>query len=275
MVFVADSLAQDFRQFDGFIFDLDGTIYLGEKLIPGADRAVAAIRDAGKGVVFLSNKPLERRGAYAEKLTKLGIPASESDVVNSSYVMATYLRDERHGAVVYCIGEPPMIEELEAFGVQVIEDPTGRYSEIDVVVAAFDRTFDYQKLNHAMQAIKAGAGFVATNPDRTCPVDGGEIPDCAAMIGAIEGCTGKKVEVIVGKPNPLMLKAAAQRLGVDPSGCLMVGDRLDTDIQMGIDANMATAAVLTGVSSRADVEAFKSTHSGPSFILESVGAFVG
>lgn len=273
-MYVTGSLAYEFRRYDGFIFDLDGTIYLGEKLIPGADRAVAAIRDAGKGVVFLSNKPLERRGAFAEKLTKLGVPASEEDVVNSSYVMARYLQNERKGAVVYCIGEPPMIEELEASGITVVQDPTGRYEEIDLVVAAFDRTFDYQKLNHALQAIKAGAGFVATNPDRTCPVDGGEIPDCAALIGAIEGCTGKSVEVIVGKPNPMMLKAASERLGVEPSRCLMVGDRLETDVQMGIDAGMATAAVLTGVSTRDEAESYKEAHGGPTFILESVEGLI-
>ena len=184
-------------------------------------------------------------------MSRLGIPATEADVVNSAYVMAKYLSDERRDAVVYCIGEPPLIEELKAFGVRVVEDPTGRYNEIDLVVAAFDRTFDYRKLNHALQSIKAGAGFVATNPDRTCPVDGGEIPDCGAVIGAIEGCTGKRVELVVGKPNPLMLKAASERLGVEPSHCLMVGDRLETDVKMGIDAGMPTAAVLTGVSTRA------------------------
>jgi len=267
---VSKSLAHDFMRFKGFIFDLDGTIYLGDRLIPGADEVVESIRAAGKGVVFLSNKPLERRRSYADKLAKLGIPATEDDVVNSSYVMAQYLKNERPDATVYCIGEPPMIEELESVGLRVITDPTGRYSEIDLVVAAFDRTFDYRKLNHALQAIKAGAGFVATNPDRTCPVDGGEIPDCAAIIGAIEGCTGKKVEIVVGKPNPLMLKAAADRLGVAVEQCIMVGDRLETDVQMGIDAGMATAAVLTGVSDRSFVERFKAQKGGPTFVLESV-----
>jgi len=143
-------------------------------------------------------------------------------------------------------------------------------------VAAFDRTFDYAKLNHALQAIRRGAGFVATNPDRTCPVDEGEIreiPDCAGMIGAIEGVTGKRVEVIVGKPSPLMVEAALARLGLPAAECLLAGDRLETDIVMGKQAGLGgTALVLSGVSTR---EMLATAPVRPGYVLETIAGLVG
>ena len=250
--------------FDGYIFDLDGTIYVGERLVPGAAEVVQHLRSLPRGVVFLSNKPLERRAAYAAKLTRLGIPTAPDDVINSSLVMARYLQDHWPSAQLFAIGEPPLIEELREAGFSISEDP----GEIGVVVAAFDRTFDYRKLNIAYQAIVRGAHFVATNADRTCPVEGGEIPDCAAVIGAVEGCTGMKVEAVVGKPSPLILEIALGRLRLPADRCLMIGDRLATDILMGLNAGLRTALVLSGVTTR---EALKHSEIQPDYVLENVG----
>src|SRR5687768_15552491 len=152
----------------GWLFDLDGTIYLGESLIPGADRVIAALRGAGRRVAFLSNKPLYTRTDYAAKLTRLGIPATPHDVVNSSIVLARHLAALDRGAPVFAIGEPPLLAELAAHGFEVRRDHHVRW-----VVIAFDRTFDYGKLNTALQAVKQGARLIATNPDRTCPIEGG------------------------------------------------------------------------------------------------------
>jgi len=241
------------RGFDGYVFDLDGTVYLGDRLIPGAAEAIAELRQRGARTVFLTNKPLESRKAYAAKLTRLGIPAEEKDVINSSAVMADYLRRTAPGARIYCIGEPPLLQELREAGMELIADPRVPGCEVDFVVAAFDRWFDYEKLDCALQAILKGARFIATNGDRTCPVEGGVIPDCGGIIGAIEGVTGKKVELVVGKPHELTVQTAIRRLGVPADRCLMVGDRLETDIVMGNRAGMKTALVLTGVTRREDV----------------------
>lgn len=262
--------------FQGYIFDLDGTVYLGERLIPGAADAIAELRARGAGVLFLTNKPLYSRADYARKLTGLGIPAGPDDVVNSSAVMADFLRREAPGARVYCIGEPSLLQELADAGMQLVADPRLAGAEVDFVVAAFDRTFDYDKLDCALQAIKKGARFVATNADRTCPVDGGEIPDCAGIIAAIEAVSGQAVEVVVGKPHPLTVQAALNKLGLPAERCLMVGDRLETDIAMGNKAGMKTALVLTGVSTRADVE--KAAAAGiawPDFVIGSVAEVPG
>ena len=232
--------------FLGYIFDLDGTIYLGEKLIPGAKETVEKLKSLSKKIVYLSNKPLQTREDYAAKLTRLGIPTEPAEVINSSLVMARWLSKQSAGATIYVIGEPPLIEEMTKAGFRISETA----GEIQYVIASFDRTFDYRKLNIALQAIRKGARFVATNPDRTCPVEGGEIPDCAAMIGAVEGATGKKVETIVGKPSDIMIQVAMEVMGLNPRDCLLVGDRLETDMVMGKKAGMATALVLTGVTSR-------------------------
>jgi HAD superfamily hydrolase (TIGR01450 family) len=227
----------------GWLLDLDGTVYLGERLIPGAAEAIRALRDAGRRVAFLSNKPLETRDEYALKLTRLGVPAEPDAVINSSLVLARHLRALDPGAPVYVIGEPPMLAEMRAHGFDVRDDADVRW-----VVIAFDRTFTYAKLDTALQAVRRGARLIATNPDRTCPVEGGEIPDCAGMIAAVEAVTGKTVEAIVGKPSPIMLKVALAALGVAAGDAVIVGDRIETDITMGKRLGLRTILVLSGVT---------------------------
>ncbi len=251
------------RRYDGFVLDLDGTVYLGDRLIPGADRAVARLRAANRQVVFLSNKPLESRDAYAAKLTRPGIPTPADDVINSSLVLARFLARETPGASVVAISEPPLIAELERVGIRVTDRP----ERARWVVISFDRTFDYQKLDLAFRAARHGAELIATNPDRTCPVDGGEVPDCAAMIGAVEGCTGQRVERIVGKPSPVTIAAALERLELSADACLMVGDRPETDIRMGRTAGMDTALVLTGITREDRVP---TTDDRPTYVLSSI-----
>jgi len=252
--------------FKGFIFDLDGTVYLSEKLIPGADRIIHQLRETGRKVVFLSNKPLQPREDYAEKLTRLGVPTRPEEVINSTLVMINYLKKIVPQPRLFVVGEVPFIEELKREGFTITEDP----KEIEYVVVAFDRTFDYKKLNISYQAIKLGAHFVATNPDRTCPIEGGEIPDCAGMIAAIEAVTQKKVEAIVGKPSPIMVQTVLEVMGLRPEECILIGDRLETDIKMGKDAGIATGIVLTGVTDEKTLMQYKHTSDQPDFVFQSI-----
>jgi NagD protein len=253
--------------FKGFIFDLDGTVYLSDRLIPGADRVIGKLRETGRRVVFLSNKPLQTREDYAVKLTRLGIPTRPDDVINSTFVMVHHLKKNAPGAKLFVVGESPFVEELKKAGFEITEEP----NKIDYVIAAFDRTFDYNKLNVAFQAIKKfGAHFIATNPDRTCPVEGGEIPDCAGMIAAIEAVTEKKVEVITGKPSPIMVQTALDILRLKAEDCILIGDRLETDIKMGKDAGIATGIVLTGVTDEKALMQYKHTSEQPDFVFQSI-----
>ncbi len=242
----------------GYLFDLDGTVYRGESLIPGAREAIEKLRRRGRRIVFLSNKPLYSRRDYAEKLTRFGIPTSEDEVINSSFVLARHLAREAPGARVFAIGELPLIVELCRAGLELSEDP----ERIDYVVAAFDRTFDYRKLEIAFQALKRGAHFYATNPDRTCPVEEGEIPDAAGVIAALEATTGRELELVVGKPSRHMVEAALEVLGLPAAECAMVGDRLETDIRMAHENGLVAILTLSGVTRREDMEgaAFRPDH---------------
>jgi len=157
--------------YEGYIFDLDGTIYLGGRLIPGARETVARLRLAGRSIVFLSNKPLEPRSSYAAKLTRLGIETPAEDVINSTRALVHYLRDNNPDDRLFVIGEQALLDELREEGFCLA---TGG-GETDIVVAAFDRTLDYAKLNTAHQALVLGARFLATNADRTCPIETSQI----------------------------------------------------------------------------------------------------
>ena len=252
--------------FKGFIFDLDGTVYRSDKLIPGAEGVIRRLRENKRKVVFLSNKPIQTREDYASKLTRLGVPTQPDEVINSTFVMTHYLKKNAPQARLFVVGETPFVKELRRAGFKITDDP----KQVEYVVVAFDRTFDYGKLNIAFQAIRLGAHFVATNPDRTCPVEEGEIPDCAGMIAAIEAVTGKKVEIVVGKPSPIMIQTALEVTGLMPGDCILIGDRLETDIKMGKESGMATGIVLTGVTDEKTLEGIKHTSLQPDFVFQSI-----
>lgn len=263
---------------DGFVFDLDGTVYLGEEALPGAVETIAELRRRGSRVLFVSNKPLYPRQNYADKLTRLGIPATAGDVITSAYVLARYLALHEPDLRYYVVGEANLVAELEGQGLHVVGeladqdpqdviDPTG----IDAVVVAFDRTLDYRKLNTAYQALRRGARYFATNGDKTCPMPGGDIPDAGATLAALLQISGRSPELIAGKPSTVILQAALERLELPAERCLMAGDRLETDIRMGHDAGMKTAVVLSGVTTRADAE---KASPQPDLVLANLGELV-
>lgn len=245
---------------EAYIFDLDGTIYMGEHALPGAVELVSKLRQMGKKTLFISNKPLEPRHAYAEKLTRLGIPTSTEDVLNSAYILGRYLSTHFPDLNLYIIGEESLRQEFRSYSLNVVDelwdqDPTQVMdtSSIDAIVVAFDRTLTYRKINTAHQALSEGARFFATNADKACPMPNGKIPDAGATLVMLEYLSGRKVELVAGKPSPMVIQAALDILCLHASSCLLIGDRLETDIRMGIDAGMKTALVLTGVSSRHDL----------------------
>ena len=232
------------RFFAGYIFDLDGTVYLGEALLPTAGETLTVLRARGVRMIFISNNPTHTRTEYAVKLTRLGVPASIEDILTSSLVMVNFLKWRMPGARLFVVGEEPLCAELRCAGFELVEQA----ENVDAVIASFDRTFAYRKLQIAFDAIRAGARFFATNPDRYCPVPSGGEPDCAAMIAAIEACTNTRVEAVVGKPSHYMIEAALNLMNVPAADCLMTGDRLETDVQMGLEAGMSAALALTGAT---------------------------
>lgn len=251
------------NQYSGYIFDLDGTIYLGDELIPGALETIEYLQSQNKKVLFLTNKTIDSREKYVAKLNKLGIRVGLEHLLNPALVTIHYLKDHHPGAKVYVIGEDILKQEMLQNGIVFANSP----AETDVVVVSWDRNFHYDHLDFAYQSIKQGAAVIATHPDRTCPMPGGDVPDCGGMMGAIEGTTGQKIDIIMGKPSILTANTALALLELSAEQCLMVGDRLETDIRMGINAGMGAALVLTGITSQADVEA---ATQKPTYILDSV-----
>lgn len=249
--------------FSGYIFDLDGTVYVGDVPLPGAPETIRELINRGSRCVFLSNKPIEPVEKYYKKLITMGIPVEDGAIINSSMVMAKYLKGIKPGLRIYLIGEEPLAEELLKSGCIITPNPL----EAEYVVVSWDRNFNYKKLNEAMQAVLNGAHLVATHPDRACPVPGGVLPDAAGMIAAIEAVTGKKCEEIVGKPSSWMINAALERLNLPKEEVLMVGDRLETDIKMGKIAGIKTALVLTGVTRREDTNILEIQ---PDYVLDSL-----
>ncbi len=239
------------RLFRGYLFDLDGTVYLGDALLPTVGATIARLRGDGRRTVFLSNNPTHTRAFYAEKLTRLGLPTPIDDILVSTQALVELLLDRVPGARLFVIGEAPLAAELRDAGFRLVE----RAAETDAVVASFDRTFAYWKLQVAFDAIRAGARFFATNGDRFCPVPGGGEPDAASVIAAIEACTGATCEAIAGKPSPHMMAAALRIVGLPAEECLMTGDRLETDVRMGLEAGMPAALVLTGATAASALEA--------------------
>src|SRR5215216_426807 len=260
------------RLYEGYIFDLDGTIYLGNELLPGAKRLVLKLRELGKRVVFLSNNPTRDQQMYADKLTKLGLPTPTSEIVNTVVTMTQWLLQNHPDATVFTIGEEPLKNALREAGIRMSEDP----EEIDIVIASYDRTFEYRKLQTAFDAIwfHKRARLVTTNPDRYCPLPGGRgEPDAAAIVGAIEACTGAKCEVNVGKPDPIMLETIMNVIGLEAKDCVMTGDRLYTEIRMALDAGMPSAVVLTGETTVEDLAA-ETEENFPDYTLKRIDQLV-
>jgi HAD superfamily hydrolase (TIGR01450 family) len=254
--------------YQGYVFDLDGTVYLGDELLPGAGRLLARLRELGRRVVFLSNNPTRDPEMYAEKLRRLGIEAAPSEIVNTVVTMTRWLLRHHPEATVFPVAEEPLRRALAGAGIRLSERP----EEIDVVIASYDRTFDYRKLQIAFDAIwyHKRARLVTTNPDRYCPLPGGRgEPDAAAIVAAIEACTGATCEVNVGKPGRVMLETVLELLGLEARDCVMTGDRLSTDIRMALDAGMPSAVVLTGETT-AEMLAAEPARDRPAYVLDRI-----
>lgn len=245
----------------GIILDLDGTVYRDSRVIPGAPEAIAHLRRQGHDLVFVTNA-IESPAEHVAKLAQFDIPTRPEEIINASLVLSRHLSHLVPNATVFAISDPPLLEQLRLC-FRLSEDP----DEIDVVIASCDRTFDYHKLTVGFQALRRGARFWATNGDATCPVPGGELPDAGAVIGALEGCSNRKVELVVGKPSPVVAEIALEQLGRPAQECLIVGDRVETDILMGHQAGMRTALVLSGVTQGGDLAR---AVVQPDYVLESI-----
>jgi HAD superfamily hydrolase (TIGR01450 family) len=258
------------RPFSAYLFDLDGTVYLGDRLIDGAEQTILGLREAGIPVRFLSNNPTKSPVEYARKLTALGLPTPVEEITNTVVSTTRWLRANAAGAAVYPIAEQPVVEALEQAGVRLSDDP----DVIDIVLASYDRTFTYAKLQIAFDALWGSdrpVRLMSTNPDRYCPFPGGRgQPDAAGIVAAIEATTGVHCERTFGKPEAQIAHMALEGVDVEPADCMMVGDRLGTDIGVAHAAGLASTLVLTG-DSTADEVLRVPPHLRPTYLAPGIG----
>jgi len=251
----------------GIVMDLDGTVWVDGRTIPGAEDCLRWLREAGFPLVYLTNNPV-RPETYASRLTARGLPTEATDVITASAILKAYLQETSPRARLFVLADPDVRAQFES-DFRFSNDP----STIDVVVATSPTMLDYAGLTIAHRAIQRGARFVATNADPACMApDGQEVPHAAAVIAALEATTKRSPECIAGKPSSLAADLVRLKLNRTPQEILVVGDSLDTDIRFARENGMRSALVLTGVG-RAEEAALESN--APDHILTSLADLPG
>ena len=250
-----------------YLIDLDGVIYRGNELLPGAKEFIAWLKANNKKFLFLTNNSFASETQVLEKLIGLGIVTDTSHLLSAGEAAVQNIARRFPGALVYLVGEQPLNDLLRQYQLQVADVDS---LQADVVLVGLDRHFDYKKLTGAVLAVRAGAHFITINRDPLLPVEGGFLPGCGTMAAAIEAGCGVTPEV-VGKPEPLLLQEAMRIFGSNPSETVMIGDSLTVDIQGGKAAGTHTLLVLSGNTSREDV-----AHSSikPDYIYQDVAALL-
>jgi NagD protein len=241
-----------------FLIDMDGVIYRGDRIIPGADRFIAGLKALKRKFLFLTNASSRTPKELQAKLSRLGIEVSAESFYTSALATAAFLESQSPSGRAYAVGEKGLIEALRDVGYKITEKSP------DYVVLG--QTEDFSKLKRAVQLIAQGVPFIATNPDITGPAEEGIEPAVGAIAAMIEKATGKSA-YFIGKPNPLMMRKALQRLGVHSSETAIIGDRMDTDIMAGVEAGLQTILVLSGVTSLEEVAKYPFR---PNFVVPSV-----
>jgi HAD superfamily hydrolase (TIGR01450 family) len=255
------------RPYQHVLLDLDGCLWVGAEACDGAEEAVAALREAGKAVLFLTNDVRHSPEEFVRKLWSLGFQASLAEVVTAGAAVQ-FLLAERGGGAAFVVGSRALIDHVAAAGMRVV-NRTPFATRADVVVVGGHEDFDYEELKVATQAVLRGAELIGATRDATLPMPDGPWPATGPLLAAIETASGHRAGLIVGKPEPPMYEAARDRLG--PGRTLAVGDRLDVDVAGARRAGIDSALVLTGVTSRAEADA---ADPAPTHVADSLKALV-
>ena len=248
-----------------FICDMDGVIYHGNNLLPNVKEFVEWLLENNKEFLFLTNSSERSPKELEMKLSRMGLTVSEDHFYTSALATASFLKSQCPGGSVYVIGEPGLAYALYEAGFNMNDVSP------DYVVFGETRSLNYEKIERAVKLVQNGAKLIGTNPDLTAPAENGIIPACRALISPIAMTTGVE-PYFVGKPNPLMMRHALKKLGTNREETAIIGDRMDTDIIAGIESELDTVLVLSGVSTRENIQRFPYC---PKYILRDVGEIVG
>jgi len=248
----------------GVLLDLDGTIYHGDNPLPGAPEAVSRLRDRDLSLCFFSNNPLHDGEAYVDRLQSMGVDARPGEACSSAVVTREYVDSTHAGDGVFVIGSDELRSYVRRTRASLVSEP----HDADVVLGSWTDEFHYRDMTDALRAIDDGTVFLGTDPDPTFPgPDGHPVPGSGAILRAITGVTEREPDRVLGKPSDIAIEAALDRLGCAPAECLVVGDRLETDILLGERAGMETALVRTGVTDETDLAA---SDVQPDYVIDSL-----
>jgi 4-nitrophenyl phosphatase len=252
--------------FRGAVLDVDGTVLRGDRAIPGAIEGIDRFRAADVDRLYVTNNPTHPPSVYVDRLRDAGVEPTTAEVITSGVATAEWLDRHHAGAAVYVIGEDGLREQLQTADVSLVQD----FSAAAVVVVSMDRGFDYDRLCEAFWALSnTDVGFVGTDPDLVVPAPERDVPGSGAIINAVAGVVDREPDVVLGKPSEPTRRLVRDRLGAQPEDCLLVGDRLDTDIAMGERAGMTTVLVRTGVT---DETTLSASDVQPDHVIDSLAA---
>jgi NagD protein len=255
-----ENAIENIKSKEGFIIDMDGVIYHGNKLLPGVTDFVAWLEASGKKYLFLTNSSERTPKELHEKLKRLGIIVGEEHFYTSALATASFLANQKPNGSAYIIGDAGLIHALYSVGYTV------NNVSPDYVVVGDTHSYNFEKVELAVNLVIRGAKLIGTNPDISGPVEVGITPSTKALIAPIEIAAGKKA-YYVGKPNPLMMRSALKRLGVKREDTIVIGDRMDTDIRCGLESEIDTLLVLSGITERGEIDNFPYR---PRYVLNGV-----
>jgi HAD superfamily hydrolase (TIGR01450 family) len=254
--------------YDHVLLDLDGCLWIGDEALDGAVDSLAALREAAKGIAFVTNDVRHAPDHFVRKLWRLGFQASVDEVITCGAALQFVLADRRDGGAAFVIGSQALVDHVADAGLRVVNN-TEFATRADVVVVGGHEGFDFRELRIATQAVLRGAELIGATRDRTFPMPDGPWPGSGAVLAAVEAATGRQADQTVGKPEPHMYETARDRLG--DGRYLAIGDRLDIDVAGARRAGIDSALVLTGVTLRAEASA---ADPQPTHVADSLGALV-
>jgi len=257
---IMEKAVENIKNKAGFIIDMDGVIYHGNKLLPGVTDFLAWLEASGKKYLFLTNSPERTPKELHEKLKRLGINVGEEHFYTSALATASFLANQKPNGSAYIIGDAGLIYALYNVGYTV------NNVNPDYVVVGDTHSYNFEMIQMAVNLVIKGAKLIGTNPDVSGPVEHGIAPSTKALIAPIEIATGKKA-YYVGKPNPLMMRIALKRLGVKREDAIVIGDRMDTDVRCGLESEIDTLLVLSGITDRIGIDQFPYI---PRYILNGI-----
>ncbi|WP_290597613.1 MULTISPECIES: HAD-IIA family hydrolase [unclassified Archaeoglobus] len=253
---------------EGFIIDIDGVVGKSKTPIVEGVEAVKRLKKIGKKIIFVSNNSTRSRRILLDRLKSFGLEVTEEEILIATYATARFIAGEKPGAKVFTTGEKGLIEELELAGLRLVD-----YDEAEYLVVGSNRGINFDLLTRALRACLRGIRYVATNPDRIFPSEDGPIPGTGMIIGALYWMTGREPDVIVGKPSKVIMEEALKVLGLKPGEVAVVGDQIDVDVAAGKSIGADTVLVLTGVTTRDNLQQMIEKHGiEPDYILESLNS---